>query len=381
MKILGVMTGTSCDGLDAACAEFHETRWKSLWSQSAPYPVALRTRVLAAPLPHAKLSLKEWGELHRDLGMWIAQTLAKMLRKIPRRLQPHAIACHGQTVAHFPAAKKRGFTIQLGDASRIAEATGLTVISNFRDGDMAAGGEGAPLAPRFHKLIAGSRAGIAIHNLGGISNLTYLGPRDVIVAFDTGPGNLWIDAAAELVTAGRLKFDRDGALARGGKPDVAAVERILRDNFFHRVPPKSTGRDDFPFAKLLGATRSRDASLVATATAITVESIARAYSDFILEKELPLDTIYFTGGGARNSLLIEALRRRLSGIRVASIEELGVDARYLEANAFGYFGFLALQGKALGGSWTGVEGWAPPAHVIPGRNWPQIVRRIAAAKI
>src|SRR5262249_8509422 len=151
-------------------------------------------------------------------------------------------------------------------------------------GDMAAGGEGAPLAPRFHKLIAGSRTGIAIHNLGGISNLTYLGPGNLIVAFDTGPGNLWIDAAAGLVTGARLRFDRNGLLAREGEADLAAVERILRDRFFRRPAPKSTGRDDFPFAKLLAATRARDVELVATATAITVESIARAYGDFILKR-------------------------------------------------------------------------------------------------
>src|SRR5205823_3746217 len=133
-------------------------------------------------MPDRKLSLKEWGELHRDLGIWMSEALRKLLRSISN--WPQAIACHGQTVAHFPAARRRGFTLQLGDPSRIAEATGLTVISNFRDGDIAAGGEGAPLAPRFHKLIAGERVGITIHNLGGIGNLTYVGPKNLIIAFD-----------------------------------------------------------------------------------------------------------------------------------------------------------------------------------------------------
>jgi anhydro-N-acetylmuramic acid kinase len=121
--------------------------------------------------------------------------------------------------------------------------------------------------------------------------------------------------------------------------------------------------------------------LVATATAITVESIARAYGDFILKKKLPLAGIYFSGGGSRNKFLMNCLRRRLSGIGISKVEDLGVDGRYLEATAFAYFGFLALLGCPLGGPWTGVSGWAPPAHIIPGRNWPQIVRRIAAAKI
>jgi anhydro-N-acetylmuramic acid kinase len=372
MKILGVMTGTSCDGLDAACANFSEHNWKPLWAMSAPYPRALRQRVLESQLPGVKLSLREFGELHRDVGIWIAGTLNKMLRG---GTQPDAIACHGQTVAHFPQTRKLGFTLQLGDPARIAEATGLTVISNFRDGDMAAGGEGAPLAPRFHQMIASGRTGIAIHNLGGISNLTYLGPNGLILAFDTGPANLWIDAATELVTGS--KFDRGGALARKHEPDATAVQRILRDAFFRRRPPKSTGRDDFPFSKLLKATRARNGALVATATAITVESIARAYEDFILKKKLPLWEIYVSGGGARNSFLMESLRARFPSIRIGTLDELGIDARYLEANAFGYFGYLALKGHALGGSWTGVNGWAPPAHIIPGRNWPKIVQRLA----
>jgi anhydro-N-acetylmuramic acid kinase len=307
----------------------------------------------------------------------MARALENILAKIPTRRQPIAIACHGQTVAHFPAAKKLGFTIQLGDPSRIAEATGLTVISNFRNGDMAAAGEGAPLSPRFHKFIAGARTGISIHNLGGISNLTYLGPKNLVVAFDTGPANVWIDAAAELVTGGKQKFDRNGNLARSAQPELRAVDRILKNKFFTRPPPKSTGRDDFPFSMLLDATRSRDAALVATATAITIESIARGYERFILKKNLPLNTIYFTGGGARNRFLLQLLRTRLGGIPVAPSTELGIDPHYLEANAFAYFGYLALQGQALGGAWTGVRGWAPPAHVTPGRAWPQIVRQLA----
>jgi anhydro-N-acetylmuramic acid kinase len=372
MKILGVMTGTSCDGLDAACANFSEHNWKSLWAKSAPYPRALRERVLEGQLPGAKLSTREFGELHRDLGIWMADALREMLRG---RTRPDAIACHGQTVAHFPQTRKLGFTLQLGDPARIAEATGVTVISNFRDGDMAAGGEGAPLAPRFHQMIARGRTGIAIHNLGGISNLTYLGPNGLILAFDTGPANLWIDAATELITGS--KFDRDGALARKHEPDATAVARILRDDFFQRRPPKSTGRDDFPFSKFLKATRARDGKLVATATAITVESIARAYEAFILKEKSPLREIYFCGGGARNSFLMESIRARLPCVRVEKLDELGIDSRYLEANAFGYFGYLALKGHALGASWTGAKGWAPPAHIIPGRNWPKIVQRLA----
>lgn len=366
MNIAGIMTGTSCDGLDIACLQFRGKSWKQLWANSAPYPLALRQRVLAAQLPGTKLSLKEYGRLHRDLGEWIGSLAAKFVKD--RRVD--AIACHGQTVAHFPA---NGFTIQLADPARIAHATGLTTISNFRDGDMAAGGEGAPLAPRFHRALMNDEVGVAIHNLGGISNLTYLGPGGLVLAFDTGPANLWIDAAAELVA--KKPFDRDGKLAAAATPDFHAVERILKRKFFSKAPPKSTGRDDFPFQVLLEATRARDARLAATATALTVESIGRAYEKFILKRGHPLRAIRFAGGGARNRFLMQSLQRRLSGIEVTTLE----NNKYLEAQAFAYFAFLAFKGAALGGPWTGADPKAPSAHIIPGKNWPQLVRKLSAA--
>lgn len=375
MKIAGIMTGTSCDGLDISCVRFHGDSWKPLWSRSSSYPAALRKRVLDCQSPGAKLSLREFGELNRDLGVWIAEAVSRILKSIPAAQKPDAIANHGQTVAHFPARKKQGFTIQLADPTRIAAATGLTLISNFRDGDMAAGGEGAPLAPRFHQLLARriSKNPIAIHNLGGISNLTVIS-GDTVVAFDTGPGNAWIDAATELATGHR--YDRNGSMASRGHADSAAVEKVLAMNYFHRPPPKSTGRDDFPFSLLLNSTRQRDSNLVATATAITAESIARAYDQFVTKRHA-IEAIYFCGGGALNKFLLQSIRRRLPSIGVTTLDEASFDSRYLEAQAFAYFGSLALLGHSLGGAWTGVTGWAPSAHIIPGRNWPKIVRKLA----
>jgi anhydro-N-acetylmuramic acid kinase len=375
MKIAGIMTGTSCDGLDISCVQFHGGSWNPLWSRSAPYPAPLRKRVLDCQIPGAKLSLREYGELHRDLGIWIANTVSRIAEKIPSAQRPDAIANHGQTVAHFPAARKQGFTIQLADPTRIAAATGLTVISNFRDGDIAVGGEGAPLAPRFHQLLARriSKKPIAIHNLGGISNLTLIS-GGATLAFDTGPGNAWIDAATEL--AANQRYDKNGALASRGQPASAALKKILAMDYFHRPPPKSTGRDDFPFSLLLKSTRQRDANLIATATAITAESIVRAYEDLVMKRHA-LEAIYFCGGGAQNKFLLESIRRRLPSIRVATLDEVGFDSRYLEAQAFAYFGYLTLRGLPLGGPWTGARGWAPAAHVIPGRDWPKIVQKLA----
>ena len=273
------MTGTSCDALDAACIQINRETWEPLWSATRPYPKALRLRVLEAQKPGTKLLARDWLAIERDLGEWYGKAFASILRG--KRVD--LIANHGQTVAHYPANNRNGMTWQLGDPTRIARATGLSVVSHFRNGDMAAGGEGAPLAPGFHAVIAaalgGAKSGVAIHNIGGISNFTYLGKQ--IIAFDTGPGNAWIDAAAERATNGRLKYDRGGLLARQGEADLAAVDAVLKNPYFAKSPPKSTGRDDFPFDLLLSKTKARGVDLVATATWVTVESIARAYDKFI----------------------------------------------------------------------------------------------------
>src|SRR6185295_12619776 len=245
---------------------------------SVPYPKPLRERVLGFQIPGADRSLEVLLKLHRDLGEWYGQSFARILKGKNRRAD--VIANHGQTVAHFPAPGGMGVTLQLGDPTRIARATGLTVAAHFRSGDMAAGGEGAPLLPLYHKLLAEhldrTGRGLSIHNLGGISNLTYIAPRgskDQILAFDTGPANIWIDAATELATGGRKKFDDGGKIAMRGKIDIEGVRRALRHPYFRKPVPKSTGRDDFPFELLFSSTRARGADLVATATAVTVESI------------------------------------------------------------------------------------------------------------
>jgi len=280
MLVLGVMTGTSLDGLDAVCVEVTgnglSPEWRVRWQESLPYPSALRASVLALQRPGAKISLSDFLALDARLGRWFATSTVGLLAH--NTLKPDVIANHGQTVAHHP---ELGATLQLGDPARIAAATGLTVVSHFREGDMAARGQGAPLLPLIHGMLARKLAPgspIAIHNLGGISNLTYIpADQDRLLAFDTGPSNIWIDEAVSLATRGKRKFDSRGSLARKGKPDPRAVERILAMRYFRKRPPKSTGRDDFPFSLLRRATRARGADLVATATEVTIESIARAY--------------------------------------------------------------------------------------------------------
>ena len=371
------MTGTSCDGLDASCLEFDSEGWKSLWSSSAPYPAPLRKRVLSIQEPKSRHSLSEVQALHRDLGDWYAKVLVRLLKNRPADV----IANHGQTIGHFPAEHgSSGVTLQSGDPTRIVAATGLTCVSHFRDGDMAVGGQGAPLVPLFHQLLAdkfgGAEQGLAIHNIGGISNLTYLGPGDQVIAFDTGPGNAWIDAAISLATRGKQKIDKGGKTARGAEPDPKAIEACLNHRFFSKKPPKSTGRDDFPFQLLLSKTRKRDSSLVASATWITIESIARAYERFILAQELPLERIVVCGGGAKNSYVLKGLQMRLPEIKVESMKDAGWDPQAVESQAFAYFGFLSLLGMPIGGPWTGAKKFGPPGQITPGRNWTELLDKL-----
>lgn len=385
LRVLGVMTGTSCDGLDASCLEFSGSpdnpRWKALWTVSSPYPSKLRERTLALQQPAVRAPIRDWLELDATLGEWFGRELARLIAST--RIKPDVIANHGQTAAHFPPAGTRrvarGKTLQLGDPTRIAAATGLTVISNFRDGDLSAGGQGAPLVPLFHRALAarsGRPDGIAIHNIGGISNLTYFSRKGPPLAFDTGPGNIWIDAATEIATRGRSGIDRGGQLARSGIIDIDAVRTAMEHPYFKLRAPKSTGRDDFPFKLLLSLTRARDASLVSTAAAVTVESIGRAYETHVIRKGLPLKRIYICGGGAKNTTLLQWLEDRLPGTRIETTEALGIEPQAVESCAFAYFGFVALHGLPLGGEWTGARGFGSPAHIIPGENWAKVLAKL-----
>ena len=380
LRVLGVMTGTSCDGLDAACIDINPNGWMPLWSASAAYPKDLRRRVLEYQRPRTRNSPQTWLELHRSLGEWYGRALSRIIAS--QKKKPDVIANHGQTIAHFPAPNRKGITLQLGDPTRIVHATGLTVLSNFREGDMAAGGQGAPLAPLFHRLLAHHlgqpEKGVAIHNIGGISNLTYIGKNREILAFDTGPGNIWIDAAAELATGGRLKMDLNGKLARRGLVDWRAVERVLRHPSFGKPAQKSTGRDEFTFELLLSETQAKGVDLVATATAVTIESIARAYETCVIAGKRPLAAVYLCGGGAKNPALIGALQERLPKVTVSTLSDAGIDGQLVEAQAFAFFGFITLMGQPLGGSWTGAKGFGPPGHIVPGMNWATVVEKLSS---
>lgn len=376
--IAGVMTGTSCDGIDIAAIEFDQESWTPKWEASLPYPKKLRKQVFKLQTPGARATVEEIFSLHTEVGDWIGDVLREVIENLTEEERPNVIAMHGQTIAHHPSKRPSGFTVQLGDPTRVAEKTGRTVVSNFRQGDLAAGGEGAPLVPLYHYLLSsilpGSTEGVAIHNLGGISNFTYVDPKGEIIACDTGPANVWIDAAVEKNSKGKKHFDKGGALALEGKVDFQILKNLLKHPYLKLPAPKSTGRDDFPPEYFLSRSKKiKGKDLVATATAFTVETIAQAYERFVLDAGRPLSTIYLCGGGAKNDAIRFWLADRLDGINVVTIDEHGFLSQYIEAQAFAFLGYRSLLGLPVGGSWTGVDRFAPPGMVTPGENWNQIL--------
>lgn len=381
ITIAGVMTGTSCDGVDIAAIEFDPESWTPKWEASLPYPKKLRARVFELQRPGAKTTVEEIFSLHTEIGDWIGGVIADLIESLSADERPAAIAMHGQTIAHAPSRRPHGFTVQLGDPTRVAEKTGRTVISQFRQGDLAVDGEGAPLVPLYHYLLSsvlpGGQNGIAIHNLGGISNFTYIDPKGNIAALDTGPASVWIDAAMEKITKGRKKFDEGGRTAIQGEVNISVVKKLLAHPYLKRAAPKSTGRDEFPpeyFFKRAGKLSGKD--LVATATAYTVETIAQAYERFVLAKRKPLSAIYLCGGGAKNETIQHWLEDRLGGIPVHTIEEHGFESQYIEAQAFAFLGYRSLLGLPVGGAWTGVDRFAPPGQITPGRNWDEVLKSL-----
>ncbi|MFL5382887.1 MAG: anhydro-N-acetylmuramic acid kinase, partial [Longimicrobiaceae bacterium] len=253
MLIVGLMSGTSLDGVDAALVEVEGTteadvRVRLVRALTLPYDEARREAIHAAIAAGTAQAL---CGLHADLGEWLAEAALRVCEEAGVPLgRVDAIGSHGQTVWHLPPADgRRGATLQLGDAATIAERTGCAVVSDFRTRDVAAGGHGAPLVPWVDRLLF-SKAGAAraLQNLGGIGNVTRVPPKgsaEPAFAFDTGPGNALIDAAVELATDRRLSFDRDGVLAARGEVDGELLAELLRHPYFAAEPPKSTGREAF----------------------------------------------------------------------------------------------------------------------------------------
>jgi len=344
MIVVGLMSGTSADGIEAVAAEIDPATASArlLAGHHTRYDDRLRADVLAAG-SRAPLTAQQVASLHTRLGDAYAAAVAELLEGTP--LRPAAVALHGQTIAHYP---EQGMTLQLGDAARVAVRTGVPVICDFRSADIAAGGQGAPLVPFADHVLFGARAPIALLNVGGIANLTLLPTPDArdAIAFDCGPGNMLVDA---LVRSSGERFDRDGLRARRGRVREGALGWALTHPYLARRAPKSTGREEFgaPFADaLLDHVRQEGGSeddALATAVALTArviaDSLARETPPGITWPELAV-----AGGGAANGAIMDALREAVSPVRVRAMDELGIPAPSREALAFAILGAYRLAG-------------------------------------
>ncbi|MBI4544502.1 MAG: anhydro-N-acetylmuramic acid kinase [Gemmatimonadetes bacterium] len=357
MLLIGLMSGTSLDGIDAALVEVQgsaeaDVRWAVRAFVSRAYSREQRSAIQQAIGGGGPATI---CRLHARLGEWFAEAaLAVCAAAGVESAEVRAVGSHGQTVWHEPPGPDgRGATLQLGCAATIAERTGISVVSDFRARDMAAGGQGAPLVPWVDRLLFSLPARCRVlQNIGGMANLTWLPPRGAaapLLAFDTGPGNALIDAAVELATQGKESYDRDGGWARAGRVDAALLGRLLGHRFFAQQPPRSTGREVFgrPFVEELVAERrpaSRQdwADLVATLTALTAHSIAGAIGRWV--RPLGVDEVVLTGGGARNPALRELLVELLAPTPVRAGEALAVDPDAKEAVAFAVLAWAFLQG-------------------------------------
>jgi anhydro-N-acetylmuramic acid kinase len=341
VKIAGVLSGTSLDGIDVAICDVRAhgegVRVRCERFATVPFDEALRARVVAA-YPPAPVGALEVSALHAALG----DAFGAAVRAVAGETALDAVASHGLTLAHDDAARE---TLQIGDAFRIRERVGATVVYDFRSADTAAGGTGAPLVPFVDALLFGERAPCVALNLGGIANLTVL-PQGV--AFDSGPANLPLDTYVALRSEGARRFDSDGALARAGRVDMLLLTCLLDDPYLRRFPPKSTGREQYgaPFvARWRGQLDALPfADAVATLTAFVVRSVGDAIRTFAPRCTL----LIVSGGGARNPALVEGLRTVLPGIEVARSDAFGVDADAKEAIAFAVLGHTALRGRAAG---------------------------------
>jgi anhydro-N-acetylmuramic acid kinase len=345
---LGLMSGTSCDGVTAALVRL--AGWpprpgglRILAWQTWPYPPALRRDLLRI----ADLATPDLAALHHRLGAAHAAAAASLLRRarVPAS-RVAVIGSHGHTAWHAP---RTAGTFQIGDASQIAERTGIATVADFRSRDVAAGGQGAPLVPWFDQVyFRRPRGTVAVQNIGGIANVTVVTPRrEDAFAFDTGPGMMLVDEAVRRVTRGRQGYDRDGRIAREGTVDRAAADDLLAHPYFRQAPPKTTGRElfgrRFLDAFMARHRRLRGADLVRTLAYVTAASVAEAYRRFIPAR-LSLREAVLSGGGARNSLIVEDLRR-LSGIPVRTTDDYGIPVEAKESVVFAILALATLRGE------------------------------------
>ena len=389
MLIVGLISGTSADGIDAALCEISgappQFAVRLLHSLTNPYAPDLRARVLAAFAPQTG-RVDEVCQLNFDLGAAFAETALTVIEAAG--ISPadvDLIGSHGQTVWHMVQPDGRATaTLQLGEPALIAERTGITTVSGFRTRDMAAGGQGAPLASYADWVLLRHPTGWrAAQNIGGIGNVTFLPPvtdaSSAPLAFDTGPGNALLDSAITLLTDGAQSYDRDGALAAAGQVDKAWLNQLLTHPYYAMHPPKSTGRELFSAAmaaELVAAGRARSlnaASILATLTALSAASIADAYARFA---PAPIIETIVSGGGRSNPTLMARLREYLPDTAVLTLEDLNLSSDHKEALVFALLAHETWHNRpGTHPALTGARHASVLGQITPGANYDTLLRR------
>jgi anhydro-N-acetylmuramic acid kinase len=344
MIVAGVMSGTSLDAIDVAIVDIRGKRIRPLAFYSTPYPKAVREALLG--VSNTMTHTATIARLHFLLG----ELYADAVKRASRRNKPALIGMHGQTIFHEGApveylGRRVASTLQIGEAAVVAERTGVRTISNFRERDIAAGGQGAPLVPCVdYLLFRHAKRGRAALNIGGIANITVIpagAQPDDVIAFDTGPGSMVIDALVAHHTGGRQRYDRNGNIARRGSVHARLLKAMLSDPYFTIKPPKSTGRERFGsgFVSGLIATGVALPDLIATATEFTAHSIARAIPKGMRE-------LIASGGGVHNLQIMQRLRELLPGMDVKTSADFGIDPDAKEAIAFAALAYEFARGRA-----------------------------------
>ena len=342
------MSGTSADGIDAALCRIRGTgadvELELLSHRSTPLPRALTERIASAS------TAVDVAELDAELGERFGRAALSLLRHAgvdPREVD--FVSSHGQTLVHLPSRLSRTpNSLQVGEPARIAALTGRPVVADFRPADMAHGGEGAPLVPYADwALFRGRRGYRALQNIGGIANVSVVGPRlEHTLAFDTGPGNMLLDALVRRHTRGARGFDRGGRLAAQGRVLPGLLSTLMGHPFLQERPPRSAGRENFGEGlaeRLWQRHKARPLDLLATATAFTVESLAAAYRAWVLPRHR-LEAVFVSGGGSRNPVMMALLARALAPVPVRPFSDLGLPEAAKEAACFALLGHECVMG-------------------------------------
>ena len=376
LRIAGLMSGTSADGIDVAIIDFGVNRLKVLAFDTFAYSDFINKSIWKI-FNTAKVNVADVSHLNFAIGDVFADAVIKLCRKSGIALESiDLIGSHGQTIHHDGIGRRSlRSTLQIGEPAVIAQQTGITTVADFRPADIAAGGQGAPLVPYVdYILFSDKRKNRIVQNIGGIANLTWLpasGKINDVIAFDTGPGNMVIDRTAYLITKGRRKYDVDGKIAASGIVHQPLLKKLMKHKFLHKPPPKSTGREEFGVKfsdhtyKTAIKAKIPPNDILAAVTAFTAESIIFAYKHFLPKY---IDEVILCGGGAKNPVLVKMLENKLKPVKVTITDRYGINADAKEAISFAVLAAETVRGIVNNvPSATGADRPVVLGKIVPGR--------------